>query len=268
MLRERLRSAIGLVAAAFLFVATPLHASADEEVDVALVIAVDISFSMDPEEQALQREGFVEAFRSPIVHDAIRKGTIGKVAVVYAEWAANFEQRVIVPWTVIDNPESAFAFAGRLAAQPTRRGPRTSVSGAIDFGVRLLRESGVEAPRRVIDISGDGANNQGRPVTEARNEAVAQGLTINGLPIMLKRATSYWDVTDLDVYYRDCVIGGPGAFTVPVRDRDQFVNAIKTKILMEIAGLKPVQSLVHRIQAQPRTNCLVGETQWRDRMGN
>jgi Protein of unknown function (DUF1194) len=267
MLRERLRSAIGLVAAAFLFVAAPLHAVADEEVDVALVIAVDISFSMDPEEQALQREGFVEAFRSPIVHDAIRKGTIGKVAVVYAEWAANFEQRVIVPWTVIDNPESAFAFAGRLAAQPTRRGPRTSVSGAIDFGVRLLRESGVEAPRRVIDISGDGANNQGRPVTEARDEAVAQGLTINGLPIMLKRATSYWDVTDLDVYYRDCVIGGPGAFTVPVRERDQFVNAIKTKILMEIAGLVPPAPLIQHAQYEGGRACMAGEMQ-RDRWGN
>jgi len=267
MLRARLRAAIAVLAVACLFVAGPLEAVADEEVDVALVIAVDISFSMDPEEQALQREGFIEAFRSPIVHDAIRKGTIGKIAVVYAEWAANFEQRVIVPWTVIDNPESAFAFAGRLAAQPTRRGPRTSVSGAIDFGVRLLRESGVEAPRRVIDISGDGANNQGRPVTEARDEAVAQGLTINGLPIMLKRATSYWDVTDLDVYYRDCVIGGPGAFTVPVRDRDQFVNAIKTKILMEIAGLMLPAPLVQHAQYQGGRACMAGEMQ-RDRWGN
>jgi hypothetical protein len=267
MVRERLRKAICLVAAAFLCVAAPLAASADEEVDVALVIAVDISFSMDPEEQALQREGFIEAFRSPIVHDAIRKGTIGKIAVVYGEWAANFEQRVIVPWTVIDNPESAFAFAGRLAAQPTRRGPRTSVSGAIDFGVKLLRESGVDAPRRVIDISGDGANNQGRPVTEARDEAVAQGITINGLPIMLKRATSYWDVTDLDVYYKDCVIGGPGAFTVPVRDRDQFVNAIKTKILMEIAGLVPARPLVQYAQFEGGRACMAGEMQ-RDRWGN
>lgn len=259
------RRALLVVAAAALLLA-PVRAIADEEVDLALVIAVDISFSMDPEEQALQREGFVEAFRSPVVHDAIRKGTLGRIAVIYAEWAANFDQRVIVPWTVIDNPESAMAFAGRLEAQPTRRGPRTSVSGAIDFGVKLLGQSGVEATRRVIDISGDGANNQGRPVTQARDEALAQGLTINGLPIMLKRATSYWDVTELDLYYRDCVIGGPGAFTVPVRERDQFVNAIKTKIIMEIAGLVPPQPLITRAQAAD-ASCFAGEAQ-RERWGN
>ncbi len=257
-----------LVLAAVSLLAAPLQATADEEVDLALVIAVDISFSMDPEEQALQREGFVEAFRSPVVHEAIRRGTLGRIAVVYAEWAANFEQKIIVPWTVIDNPESAMAFAGRLQAQPTRRGPRTSVSGAIDFGVRLLGKSGVEATRRVIDISGDGANNQGRSVTAARDEAVAQGVTINGLPIMLKRATSYWDVTELDVYYRDCVIGGPGAFTVPVRERDQFPNAIKTKIIMEIAGLVPPQPLITRAQAsEGSSSCMAGEVQ-RERWGN
>jgi hypothetical protein len=257
-----------LLAAAIVLLAAPLRALADEEVDLALVLAVDISFSMDPEEQALQREGFVEAFRSPIVHDAIRRGTLGRIAVVYAEWAANFEQKIIVPWTVIDNPESAMAFAGRLEAQPTRRGPRTSVSGAIDFGVRLLGQSGVDAARRVIDISGDGANNQGRPVTQARDEAVAQGVTINGLPIMLKRATSYWDVTELDVYYKDCVIGGPGAFTVPVREREQFPNAIKTKIIMEIAGLVPPEPLIKHAQASERSSsCLAGEVQ-RERWGN
>jgi hypothetical protein len=256
-----------LVLAAVSLLAAPLAAAADEDVDLALVLAVDISFSMDPEEQALQREGFVEAFRSPIVHEAIRRGTLGRIAVVYAEWAANFEQKIIVPWTVIENPESAMAFAGRLEAQPTRRGPRTSVSGAIDFGVRLLGKSGVEATRRVIDISGDGANNQGRPVTAARDEAVAQGVTINGLPIMLKRATSYWDVTELDVYYRDCVIGGPGAFTVPVRERDQFPQAIKTKIIMEIAGLMPPVPLIKRAQASEAPSCMAGETQ-RERWGN
>ena len=257
-----------LVLAAVSLLAAPLQAAADEEVDLALVIAVDISFSMDPEEQALQREGFVEAFRSPVVHEAIRRGMLGRIAVVYAEWAANFEQKIIVPWTVIDNPESAMAFAGRLEAQPTRRGPRTSVSGAIDFGVRLLSQSGVDATRRVIDISGDGANNQGRPVTAARDEAVAQGITINGLPIMLKRATSYWDVTELDIYYRDCVIGGPGAFTVPVRERDQFPNAIKTKIIMEIAGLVPPQPLITRAQAsEGSSSCMAGEVQ-RERWGN
>ena len=261
------RRALLLIAAAAALLAAPLAAQADDEVDLALVLAVDISFSMDPEEQALQREGFVKAFRSPVVHEAIRKGMLGRIAVIYAEWAATFEQKVIVPWTVIDNPESAMAFAGRLEAQPTRRGPRTSVSGAIDFGVKLLGQSGVEATRRVIDISGDGANNQGRAVTAARDEAVAQGITINGLPIMLKRATSYWDVAELDAYYRDCVIGGPGAFTVPVRERDQFPQAIKTKIIMEIAGLAPAEPLLRRVQAGAAASCMAGEVQ-RERWGN
>ena len=257
-----------LLLATIAFCAAALPASADDEVDLALVLAVDISFSMDPEEQELQREGFIQAFRSSLVHEAIRRGTLGRIAVIYGEWAANFEQRVIVPWTVIEGPDSANAFAGRLAAQPTRRGPRTSVSGAIDFGVRLLDNSGVIATRRVIDISGDGANNQGRPVTAARDEAVAQGITINGLPIMLKRATSYWDVTELDLYYRDCVIGGPGAFTVPVREREQFVNAIKTKIILEIAGLTPPEPLIKRAQTnEGSSSCLAGEVQ-RERWGN
>jgi hypothetical protein len=258
-----------LVLAAVSLLAAPLAAVADEEVDLALVIAVDISFSMDPEEQALQREGFVEAFRSPVVHEAIRRGMLGRIAVVYAEWAANFEQKIIVPWTVIDNPESAMAFAGRLEAQPTRRGPRTSVSGAIDFGVRLLSQSGVDATRRVIDISGDGANNQGRPVTVARDEALAQGIVINGLPVMLKRP-GYLDIPDLDIYYRDCVIGGPGHFMEPARSREHFQQAIRTKIIREIAELAPPEPLIKLAQTggEKHYDCLIGETQWRERMGN
>ena len=251
----------------FLLALAVLPARADTEVDLALVIAVDISYSMDPDEQDLQRQGFVEAFRSPVVHQAIRNGALGRIAVVYGEWAASWEQKVIVPWTVIEDPESAMAFAGRLAAQPTRRGPRTSVAGAIDFGVRLLAESGLAAARQVIDISGDGANNQGRSVTAARDDAVAKGITINGLPIMLKRPSSYWDVVDLDVYYRDCVIGGPGAFTVPVRDRDEFVNAIKTKIIREVAEYT-AESRITRIQGfDGAPSCLAGEIQ-RERWGN
>ena len=266
MLRRCVRTALLTAALAFAALLGSLPATA-EEVDLALVIAVDISYSMDPDEQELQRDGFVEAFRSPVVHQAIRNGALGRIAVTYGEWAANWEQKVVVPWTVIDNPESAMAFAGRLAAQPTRRGPRTSVSGAIDFGVRLLGESGLTATRRVIDISGDGANNQGRSVTAARNEAVAQGITINGLPIMLKRPSSYWDVVDLDVYYRDCVIGGPGAFTVPVRDRDEFVKAIKTKIIREVADWMPEPLLKGVLAFDGAASCLAGEIQ-RDRWGN
>ena len=267
MFRSALRRlALALSLAAFASIAAP-PARADTEVDLALVIAVDISYSMDIDELALQREGFANAFRAAQVHDAIRRGMLGKIAVVYFEWAGAWDQRVVVPWTVIDGADSAGSFADKVAEQPVRRAQRTSISGAIDFGAKLLGQSGVAATRRVIDISGDGPNNQGRPVTVARSEALAQGITINGLPIMLK-APGYLDIPELDVYYRDCVIGGQGAFVVPVRQREHFPNAIKTKILLEIAGLTPPAPLIQPVQAGERTDCLIGENQWRTRMGN
>jgi hypothetical protein len=206
----------------------PAHAG--EEVDLALVLAVDVSESMDTEEQELQRQGFIEAFRSPLVHDAIRDGMLGRVAVTYMEWAR---------WT--------------------------SISGAIDFSLDLLTKSNVEAVRQVIDISGDGANNQGRIVTEARDQAVARGVTINGLPIMLKRPRSIWDTEHLDLYYRECVIGGPGAFMVPVRERHQFAEAIRTKLIREIAGLT-TEPLVQHVQSEPQVNCSFSRTwdSWRN----
>jgi hypothetical protein len=223
-----------LAACVLVWFAAGSVARAETEVDLALVLAVDISFSMDPDEQTLQRDGFVQAFRSSVVHDAIRRGQLGRIAVAYMEWAGAFEQRVVVPWSVIDGPESAAAFALALSEKPTRRASRTSVSGAIDFATKLLSESDFAATRRVIDVSGDGPNNHGRPVTVARADALAKGVTINGLPIMLKNP-GYFDIVELDRYYRDCVIGGPGAFMVPARDREQFREAIKTKLVMEVA---------------------------------
>jgi hypothetical protein len=126
---------------------------------------------------------------------------LGRIAVVYMEWAGAFDQRIVVPWAVLDNPETIMSFADRIAAVPLRRAQRTSVAGAIDFGTKLLDESGFEATRRVIDVSGDGPNNQGRLVTLARNDALAKGITVNGLPIMLKKP-GYLDIQDLDAYYR------------------------------------------------------------------
>jgi hypothetical protein len=233
-----------------------------------LVIAVDVSYSMDVDEQTLQREGFIQAFRSALVHASIREGLTGRIAVAYMEWAGAWDQKVILPWTVLEGPESANAFAERLAEAPTRRAQRTSISGAIDFGVKLLAESGFTALRQVIDVSGDGPNNQGRPVTVARDEALARGITINGLPIMLK-TPGYFDIPDLDLYFRDCVIGGQGAFMVPAREREQFREAVKTKIILEVAGRTPPEPLIQPAQAlSGRANCFAGELQWRDRMGN
>jgi hypothetical protein len=257
---------LGVAAALAMSLGAP-PTRADTEVDLALVIAVDISYSMDMDELALQREGFALAFRSPVVQEAIRRGLLGRISAVYVEWAGAWDQRIMVPWSVIDGPESANAFADKVAAVPVRRAQRTSISGAVDFGMKALAMSGVNATRRVIDVSGDGANNQGRPVTQARDEAVAEGVTVNGLPIMLKRP-GYLDISYLDAYYRDCVIGGQGAFMVPVREKDQLQQAIRTKILLEIAGETPPEPLVRLAQAEEKMNCLIGETQWRDRMGN
>lgn len=243
------------------------NAHAAEEVDVALVLAVDVSWSMDPDEQDLQRQGFVEAFRSAVVHDAIRKGMLGRIAVAYFEWAGAGRQQVIVPWTVLNGPTAALAFADRLGRQPPGRAYYTSVSGAIDFGVELLARSEVEAARQVIDVSGDGPNNDGRPVTQARDAAVEKGIVINGLPIMLKRPSSAWDIENLDGYFRDCVIGGAGSFLVPVRERAQFAAAIRTKIVREIA-LVPDRVLIQPAQAEARTDCRIGELLRRQRSWN
>jgi hypothetical protein len=225
------------------------------DVDVALVLAVDISNSMDTDEQELQREGYVQAFRSPIVHQVIRSGILGRIAVTYVEWAASNNQQIVVPWTELEGAEDAISFADQLARAPIRRAPRTSISGAIDFSVRLLQERPGDAMRDVIDISGDGANNQGRKVTTARDDAVDKGVTINGLPLLFKeRTASAYDVANLDEHYRDCVIGGPGSFMLPVRERSQFAEAIKTKIIREIAGLEPEARLIP-VQVSPDTNC-------------
>ncbi|MBA1155611.1 DUF1194 domain-containing protein [Microvirga mediterraneensis] len=257
---RRLSTVAALVAA--LMAASPwLSASAaraETEVDVALVLAVDVSRSMDPDEQELQRQGFIEAFRSPQVHDAIRNGMLGRIIVTYFEWSGVEYQHVIVPWTVIDGPEAAVRFAASLHDNPIGRLRRTSISGAIDFGAKLLEQTGVEPIRRVIDISGDGPNSSGRSVVAARDEAVAKGITINGLPIMLKRPTGFGDMENLDLYYKTCVIGGEGAFLVPVQERHQFADAIRTKIIREIAAL-PAPSLIQKVQAEPPVSCQEGE---------
>jgi hypothetical protein len=234
-------------------------APVETRVDLALVLAVDVSFSMEPDEQDLQRHGFIEAFQSPEVHQAIRQGVLGRIAVIYVEWSGAFDQAIIGPWTVIGQPDDGLAFAERLSQSPIHRMGYTSISGVIDFGVRQLRQSGLQADRQVIDVSGDGANNTGRTVTLARDEALARGITINGLPIMLRQPDDVGDIDDLDLYFRDCVIGGPGAFLVPVREKAQFTEAIKAKIIREITDQQQPRSLVQPAQAHALANCLAGE---------
>jgi hypothetical protein len=239
------------------------------EVDVALVLAVDISFSMDLEELALQRAGYVEALRSPEVHKAIANGATGRIAISFFEWAGVNIQHHLLPWTVIDSPESALAAAAEIEKQPTRRGQRTSISGAIDVSVRQLDEAPFRALRKVMDISGDGPNNSGRIVTVARDEALRKGISINGLPIAIRKP-GYLDINELDLYYEDCVIGGQGAFVIPITEKSQFIQTIKTKLIMEIsdAPSEPARLIMPAQARVPRVSCTVGEDMWRNRMGN
>jgi Protein of unknown function (DUF1194) len=169
---------------------------------------------------------------------------------------------------VIDGPETADAVAQEILKTPIRRASRTSISGAIYFALPLFETNPYPGTRRVIDISGDGPNNNGAPVLGAREMALARGITINGLPIMVKEPSySTMDIENLDWYYEDCVIGGPGAFVVAIKDRDKFREAIRTKLLLEVAGLTPERPIVPVAEKEPRVSCLIGEKIWQDRWG-
>lgn len=237
-------------------------------VDLELVLAVDVSYSMDPDEQALQREGYVQALRSKEFMQALREGANAKIAVTYIEWSDEYDQKIIMPWRLIADPESADAVAAELDAAPYRRASRTSISGGLRFARTLFDNSGYHGFRRVIDVSGDGANNAGPLIVPTRDETVAAGITINGLPIMLKRARQgTMDIENLDVYYSDCVIGGPGAFVIPIREREKFIDATRTKLVLEVAGREPKRRIVPISADKPRISCTIGEKMWQDRWG-
>jgi hypothetical protein len=237
-------------------------------VDVELILAVDVSYSMDMDELAIQREGYAQAIISKEFLQALKTGPNGKIAVTYFEWAASNDQKIIIPWRVIDGPETADAVANEIMKTPIRRASRTSISGAINFAMPLFDENPYRGLRRVIDISGDGPNNNGDPVTGARNAALEKGITINGLPIMVKEPSySTMDIDNLDFYYEDCVIGGPGSFVVAIKDREKFKEAIRTKLLLEVAARTPERRIVPAAEKEPRVPCLIGEKIWQDRWG-
>jgi hypothetical protein len=237
-------------------------------VDIELVIAVDVSYSMDLDELAVQREGYARAIVSKEFLQALRTGPNSKISVTYFEWSASSDQKIIIPWRVIDGPETADAVADEIMNTPVRRGSRTSISGAISFAIPLFDEDPHRGLRRVIDISGDGPNNNGVPVTPVRDEALAKGIVINGLPIMIKEPSySTMDIDNLDWYYEDCVIGGPGAFVVPIKDRENFKEAIRTKLIREVAGRTPERPVRPASDKEPRVSCTIGERLWQDRWG-
>lgn len=251
--------------------------AAAQAVSLALVLAVDVSTSVNDQRFELQRRGYAEAFTNPEIIRAIRATPQGQIAVTLFEWAAVDAQHVIVPWTVISDAEGGQLVAEQLLREPRSLRGWTSISGAIDFSVRLLDASPYPANRRVIDVSGDGVNNSGRPSANARDEAVARGITINGLPILSESPPPGWRTpfgVPLDEFYRDNVIGGQGAFVVIAEDFDAFGAAILSKLIREISslpsgnGVAGIERATIRIAARgltvERTSAILGNSGIRD----
>ena len=209
-----------------------------QEVDVALVLAVDVSGSIDYEEAELQRKGIVDAFMSREVIQAIQSGSLGRigVSVVYFSSADYGVLSVPVNWMDVQDQASATTFVKALVAarRPSARG--TSISDALALSLRMLETGPYHSVKQVIDVSGDGVNNAGRPVQEVREEILAKGITINGLPIL-----DYSTPQDLDKYFEGCVIGGPASFVIPAKGFVDFARAMRRKLVLEISGLTPAE---------------------------
>jgi hypothetical protein len=258
-MRNVLKTAVLCLAAA----ALPVSAET-LEVDVELLLAVDVSRSMSEAELELQRRGYAAALRSPAVIEAIENGLIGQVAVSYVEWAGENSQTVVIDWTLISDAATAAAFADQLRGIPSPPSRRTSISGVLEHARLSIQTNRYEGLRKVIDISGDGPNNEGAPVILARDRAVAQGIAINGLPLLTQeRNTVPWDTEDLEAYYRQCVIGGPASFVIAVESWDAFAEAVRRKLVLELVGLTPDHLLpgkarIWRASGAAPVNCTKG----------
>ena len=240
----------------------PMAQAEKLEVDVELFLAVDVSRSMMPDELEIQRRGYAAALRNETVIGAIRRGLLGRIAITYVEWAGAYSQTVVVPWTVIETPEDAARVADQITAHFDGAMHRTSISSALLYADEDIETNEFIGLRRVIDVSGDGPNNHGRPVLLARELVLSKGITVNGIPLMTRDAFSdQWGIDDLDEYYRRCVIGGPGAFVIPVLEWYQFAEAVRRKLVLEIAGQMPRLHTV-QLRQQPAYDCLVGERIW------
>jgi hypothetical protein len=241
----------GLTAAMLVALLTFPEAARSQATDLLLVLAADVSRSIDESEFALQRKGYASAVTDPRVLAAIRGGVTGTVAICFVEWSGAGEQNVVADWTIIHDEEDAGGLAAAILGAPRSFIGRTSISGAIDFAMERLAAAPPRANRRIIDISGDGTNNSGRPVTDARDEALAQGVTINGLAIINDKPNpGYAFHTQppggLPEWYRQNVIGGPGAFLRVVEDFRSFADAMTNKLVSEIAATSPPQRAASR----------------------
>ncbi len=265
----RFKALLSLYLVVFSIGLCSVHAQDNIEVDVELVLAVDVSRSMTGFELEIQRRGYAEALVSAPVVQAIQDGLLGRIALTYIEWGGSQWQRTIIDWTLIENREDVEMFAARLTAQFDGSLRRTSISGIIDHASGQFDSNGFTARRQIIDISGDGPNNQGRPVQEARDQALLKGITINGLPLMTRQGLGMqFHLDDLDDYYTNCVIGGPGSFVIPVVEWDGFAEAVRRKLQLELARNSPMsrQWPIHKVAftgAQENGyDCLIGEKIW------
>jgi len=221
------------------------------EVDLELVLAVDISYSVDEDEARRQREGYVAALAHPDVISAIEGGPLGRIAVTYVEWADSRFQRAAADWTVIGSEEDALGFAAAVAAAPLERGHYTAIGSAIADSVRRIETNQYDGHRRLIDISGDGPQNQGMDLNEARAMADDARIIINGLPVITDQPGRWVRPVEvnLDDYFEENVVTGPGAFVLAARTADEFRTAILRKMTLEIAGAAP--SPIELVQAAP-----------------
>jgi hypothetical protein len=223
-----------------------LAARAAEEVDLLLVLSSDVSRSVDAPKFKLQRDGYAAAIVNPRVIQAIRSGALGKIAISFVEWSGVGAQKIVIDWTIIRDEATAKDFSAQVIEAPRAFADRTSISGGIDFAMAQLARAPYQSSRRTIDVSGDGTNNSGRDVVDARDEALAKGVTINGLVILSERPMSWnADHTNppggLDSYYRNNVIGGPGAFVMVAENFSSFGQAILNKLIAEIATVQGTQ---------------------------
>jgi len=263
------KSVLGMLAALSLL---PAASAAETRlqpqlVDLKLLLAVDVSGSIDFSEGALQRDGYVQALRDQTVIDTILSGQLGRIALAYVEWAGGDHQRVLLDWTLIDSREAAHAFSENLSVRAHMAGRRTSIGNMLDFAIGMFQDRRFFAERQVVDISGDGPNNTGARVDEARDRAIAAGLVINALPILNERPSPYGfpKLDDLDVYYEECVIGGDGAFVIVAKGIRSFASAVRRKMILEVAGLtpeKPPRAVPAALgSGAGGYNCAVGEEQ-------
>ncbi len=282
---SRMRAAAALALAGLVGLAAPVAAQQGQmmRVDLELLLAVDISQSMDYDEHTVQRQGYIDAFRHPDVINALMGGPEGRIAVMYMEWAGDFDPIPTIPWTIIDSEEAARAFADRLEKEPIYGEQRTSISGALMAARNYIQTNNIASHRQVIDVSGDGANNAGLKVEPVRDIVVKDGIVINGLPIMLNKPKEFYDIDHLDRYYKQCVIGGVGAFIAPVFDLRHLPATIRKKLVMEIASLEvepdmapiqfadspdtpvPGEPALYRAQLRLPTekmDCTIGEQVW------